>query len=468
MGAATDLTMTPSKAQLGCRPRLLLLAAFAVASLLGLTGACSGKTVGVGGPDGADTDSTDDISIDGGGGALSCTSAGASCKENEECCSGSCDEKSGVCGSSIQACGRSGDECTASLDCCGLSCLVGRCADACTSDGDSCKDDGECCGGSCADGSCTPLNLSCKTAGNTCTDNGDCCSTLCADGICALGASYCVQKGDVCRSGSDCCTGVCNSADGASVGICGDAPAGPSNCSAGAAGTVCSACNECCSRLCAPYGPSGVSICQPASGCHLTGELCRRDADCCGGDPTSDLPGAGNVTCTIEPGAELGICRNAKSCSPQGNACHFKDYTCSVSAAANKCCSGVGNSGECDLDDFGIPRCNGLGADCRAKGQDCASSSDCCDGRPCVADAAGHLECADPPGGCVAAEGSCTVNADCCDGTRCVVLVGSTSGKCSTSTTSTCAEYGQACDSQGDCCGTTPCSDGRCVNDIVK
>ncbi|HSC87679.1 MAG TPA: hypothetical protein VLC09_10430, partial [Polyangiaceae bacterium] len=317
---------------------------------LSTTGACSDDKSGVGGQDSpTDTDAggdSGDFSGDLDEGDLPlCLPAGDTCEGDSDCCSGVCDPESKQCGSSIQACHSTGDTCEAGPDCCSLSCVVGRCAEECTSDNEACTNDAECCGGKCENELCVPLNAACKTSGNTCDANTDCCSTLCQDGICALGASYCVQKGDVCRGSGDCCTGNCAIAEGEMLGTCGDAPDGPSNCSAGAAGTVCGDCNECCSRLCAPFGPSGVKICQPASGCRLTGELCRDDKDCCGGDETADLPGAGNVSCVKESGTSLGICRNAQSCSPQGNVCHFKDYTCSVSSAANKCCSGVGNSG---------------------------------------------------------------------------------------------------------------------------
>jgi hypothetical protein len=215
-----------------------------------------------------------------------------------------------------------------------------------------------------------------------------------------------------------------------------------------------------------------VKICQPASGCRLTGELCRSDLDCCGGDPDSGLPGAGNVTCAKEPGEELGICRNALSCSPQGNVCHFKDYACSVSSAANKCCGGTGNSGVCQLDTLGVPRCTGLGDECRQEGETCSSSIDCCDETPCTADSDGIFRCRAP--GCGQSGTSCTVNADCCSGTRCVQAVGSTAGVCMTETddppggtggggTEACAEYGQACDVSADCCGDVPCNGGVCI-----
>jgi hypothetical protein len=171
-----------------------------------------------------------------------------------------------------------------------------------------------------------------------------------------------------------------------------------------------------------------VFVCQPASGCHVNGDLCREDTDCCGGDPTNGLPGAGNVECQKESGAALGICRNPMSCSPQGNVCHYKDYTCGGSSSRNNCCAGVGNSGVCQLDGLGVPRCNGLGTDCRDPGETCASADDCCNGVPCVPDANGILHCGSTS--CRQTGNSCTINADCCTGNLCIRPVGSTQGTC--------------------------------------
>ena len=224
------------------------------------------------------------------------------------------------------------------------------------------------------------------------------------------------------------------------------------------------ACNESPCRLCAPYAPTGVFVCQPASGCHVNGDLCRETSDCCGTSGTG-LPGDGNVTCDKAAGAAIGICRNPQSCNPQGNVCHFKNYACSSgSSARNDCCSAVGSSGRCikdsqgvlrcnnfnpepcvglaendscslcQLDALGVPRCNGLGA-CRKSSDTCASAADCCDGLPCVPDGSGALRCYSPPDGgatCVPAAGACTINADCCPGGSCITPIGSTVGSCST------------------------------------
>jgi hypothetical protein len=187
------------------------------------------------------------------------------------------------------------------------------------------------------------------------------------------------------------------------------------------------------------------------------------------------LPGDGNVTCQIETGKAMGICRNPMGCNPQGNVCHFKDYACSISSARNDCCGAVGNSGACQLDALGVPRCNGIGDTCRKAGETCASAADCCNGVPCVPDAAGTLRCMQPSDGgptCSPQGGACTINGDCCVGTTCVKPLGSSSGTCgvyepppvkdagpaNTYDGGTCALYGQSCRSVSDCCGGIPCT----------
>ncbi|HEX2676088.1 MAG TPA: hypothetical protein VHM19_05595, partial [Polyangiales bacterium] len=377
----------------------------------------------------------------------------------------------------------------------------------CASDGDTCAKGSDCCGGVCTGNKCVALNTSCKTAGNDCASDNECCSQLCSSGHCQLGASYCTQTGDVCARDGDCCSAVCTKASGAALGICGQPPSGASNCSGDIDGTVCSACGSCCSRLCAPYAATGVYICQPASGCHVNGDLCRSDKDCCGASGTG-LPGDGHVTCEKDASGDVvGICRNPMACNPQGDVCHYKNYACSISSSRNDCCGGVGNSGVCQLDKLGVPRCNGLGDACQAAGDVCASADDCCNDAPCVPDANGDLHCYKPPTGepnCVPGGGGCTITGDCCVGSTCVTPIGSTMGTCSIppptggsggsggtgggagsggtgggagtggsgaggtggtggSGSGPCAQYGQSCKVTSDCCSGIPCTSGSCV-----
>lgn len=438
----------------------------------GATGTDGGATGTDGGATGTDAGAT--ASDSGLPPPATCGRVGDSCTSVSDCCSGLCDTTSDTCISTLQMCAAAGDACAATTDCCSLRCRPDNTceADACIPDNAECIGNTDCCSRLCISGVCSPLNLDCRTSGNECTANSECCSGLCKDDKCQIGASFCIQEGDICARPEDCCTGRCELAAGRDVGVCGPPPSGASFCNDGIEGSICAACNDCCSRLCAPFGPSGVDICQPASGCHVTGDFCREDRDCCGADGTG-LPGEGNVMCEKELGSDLGICRNPMSCSPQGNVCHFKDYVCGVSSARANCCGGLGaKGGVCELDGLGVPRCNGL-TDCIPAGDICASAADCCNDLPCVPDDTGVLHCYDPPGdtNCVPKDGPCTINADCCPGGACIRPIGSTSGSCVPTepppptdggTPSSCAEYGQICGSAADCCNSVPCTDGIC------
>jgi hypothetical protein len=397
-----------------------------------------------------------------------------------------------------------GGSCTSATECASLNCTGGVCGSACISDGQACGAGATCCSGTCNGGMCQALNNACKTGGNACTDNMECCSQLCTGGTCVLGSSYCIQQGDACVNSVDCCSGVCNVAQGAALGTCGAPASGASYCSGGVDGTICNGCGSCCSRLCAPYAPTGAYICQPANGCHINGDLCRKDSDCCGAAGTG-LPGDGNVTCEITEGQTVGICRNPLSCNPEGNICHYKNYECSISSARNDCCGATGNSGACQLDPLGVPRCHAIGK-CRNPGESCAFTADCCNNVPCIPDGKGGLACLTaPPGGpaCSPQGGRCTVSADCCPGYLCITQLGSTDGVCGIvapppptdagtpvgdSGTPVgdsgvpvtdaappppydggplpCAAYGQICTVDGDCCNGVPCTAGKCYTPI--
>ena len=391
----------------------------------------------------------DDASVDA---SNPCGVFGTACASGTTCCSGVCDN-SGSCTVNPTTCSAPGSSCSANTDCCTDSCLGGVCsANQCTADNGSCTQDGECCGDSCNNGTCTPLNANCKTAGNPCSAATDCCSQACGtNGFCS-DSSYCVQNGDACAHDDECCGGICTIGAGG-LGTCTEPMTGQTLCSTGVDGTVCNGCGDCCSRLCEVYQPTGVKICQPAEGCHVNGDLCRGDMDCCGATG-SGLPGDGNVKCIKQNATDpVGVCRNPMSCNPEGDICHYKDYnTCGNSSARNDCCGAPGNSGVCELDALGVPRCYGLGTSCQMAGQSCAFSGDCCDGAPCVPNSNGQLVCGTT---CVATSGACTNSADCCDGTSCVYEPGMTYGTCGGSTT--CAQPGQDCSDTNACCDGSTC-----------
>ncbi len=380
-----------------------------------------------------------------------CLPSGAPCSAGSDCCTGACDPASHTCMSSISQCVGAGYACTTATDCCNLSCTNGRCAEAaaCVPDNQACTSPSACCSGSCSEGTCKPLNTACKTAGNPCGGNSECCSGGCSGGKCSLAVSYCIQTGDICFRSTDCCSGSCQIAAGRSAGVCAElVTSGAGSCAKD--GTVCQDCTNCCSALCAPYARSGISICQPASGCRVTNNLCTKDSDCCGGDSTSGLPGAGNVTCTIAEGSNppLGVCRNPQGCNPQGGVCGLKSgVTVACTNAREDCCDCLPPKAQCcKPDSIGVPRCYGGSTQdcptgytgkepcCIHGGERCTFSAECCGGVPCVPGSDGILRCMFAPDGggpiCVPSGGACTTTGDCCAGMTCNIAPGSPSGIC--------------------------------------
>jgi hypothetical protein len=382
-------------------------------------------------------------------------------------------------------CLKLGSACTNSADCCSANCVNNVCDfPACTSDNQACKSSAECCSKTCVNGVCQPLNNTCKTLGNKCVQNSDCCSKLCSNGTCQP-SSFCGQAGDICATNTDCCTGNCLKQPNAMYGICAsDPPSGPANCGL-VDGVVCAgkladggtiindaglpACGgECCSRACAPWGPTGVLVCQPVSGCHVVGDLCTKDTDCCG---AAGLPGGSQkpVTCEITPPYPFGICRNPMGCKPDGDVCKLKTSSCNSSC---DCCSGNCQTKDtCKQDNVGVPRCAGP---CVDAGGACASSANCC-GKPCVPNPDGGSP---PyicwPTSCVSCGNKCTNTADCCVGTSCINGIcgpcndggagdGGTGDGGTTDSGTPCAQYGQLCNTNADCCNGVPCTNGRCV-----
>ena len=401
----------------------------------------------------------------------------------------------GGTGGTGSGCQAAGSTCAVPTDCCTLVCDNGTCGGApCTSEGQPCSTGSQCCSANCSAGACAPLNPSCRTAGNSCSTNAECCSKLCTNGSCDGRVSFCTQLGDACARDLDCCGGLCNKAAGATLGICAVAPtSGVPGCLA--AGQVCGGATtgvggvpicggECCSRSCRPYGPTGILVCQPPSGCRPTGELCQSDNDCCGapGAPGSTNVSGGqmtNVHCSKAAGAAVGRCDNGNACSPAGAICRLAITSCN---ATDRCCAGTVQTHplNCKQDLLGIPRCTAESdRDCTAgappPGTPCASSADCCN-KPCVPNPAGAPPFICGGGECVPTEGACTTTADCCVGTSCNIPPGASTGSCGpppppVSTPDggtvdagvTCAQYGQTCTQNSDCCTGVPCTNGRCI-----
>jgi hypothetical protein len=315
----------------------------------------------------------------------------------------------------------------------------------------------------CNGGTCTPLNANCKTDGNPCTANGECCGAFCNSGGTCGNGSWCVINGNSCAHDGECCGGICTIPAGGTIGTCGQPNPGATNCTAGIDGSPCNTCGDCCSALCEVYAPTGVKVCQPAEGCRVDGDTCHRTSDCCGA-PGTNLPGAGEVHCIGDSGGEvpnandtIGICRNPTGCDPEGDTCHYLNYTCGNSSKRNDCCACISSKGCCKLDPLGVPRCNAV-TTCVTTGNQCAFSSDCCNGEPCVPGPNGTLVCG---ASCVNMTGMCTSTSDCCNGLTCVFTPGQTYGTCGGMTTGCMGPLsGQSCTGNVACCPSgTPCND---------
>jgi hypothetical protein len=203
--------------------------------------------------------------------------------------------------------------------------------------------------------------------------------------------------------------------------------------------------------------------------------------DCCGGNPDSTIPGAGQAECLrVNADDEVGRCK-VGGCNPQGAICGSPDdgtAACSGSLSApngEKCCGANMLPSEvnpCSADSLLVPRCDVL-TECVPTFDDCATADDCCNGNPCVQNNDGRFVCYDSPE-CVPAGGPCTVSADCCVGSTCITLPGQATGVCGLTDppgtggsgmggnpgsggSTACSEYGQACESHADCCGDVPC-----------
>jgi hypothetical protein len=472
----------------------------------------------------------DDLSAGGGDGgdASACLSAAATCAMNSDCCSSLCDPNTHLCAASV--CQGAGGPCATAGDCCNLNCVGSTCgATQCISDGQSCSAGGAaCCSGpnACQNGTCAQLGTGCHTAGNACAANADCCSGTCdmTSKLCAAPSSisFCTQVGDVCYKDADCCTSICMIGS-TGAGTCQPLPAGAGSCLVD--GTTCTGCNsmnstnvsKCCSTYCGAYGSSGSTVCQPAGGCRIQGDLCRHDADCCGGNTGNmcPLPGDGEVKCVIfDQMRGLGTCSmpNGPSCNsasngtciPEGDVCHCQlvdsngicwdscpggqtckplPSGCSVSGVNANCCSNPGaNKMTCRVDAVGVPRCFTVGT-CVAAGMACATSADCCNGNVCIPDSTGKFVCGMAT--CVPTGGKCSATSDCCPGSGnvCIIPSGQTAGVCGNPTPppppdggttnpdmagSTCSAAGQQCSASQPCCANAGlCSGGVCVITIL-
>ncbi len=403
-------------------------------------------SIGCGSDSGADDDG-----LDGGIGQDSgdCLGTGATCTENEECCSGRCENNlclgaSGLCDGLGEPCtspgaccsGRceavpsgdmvcvvggcvgDGDACTAAIDCCSMSCVDGECSSEglCAVATEECEEDEDCCSNSCGTDNLCELVGTCLTSGELCGDDTPCCSGFCEDlgedGHRCMPVSSCRAEGDLCTAASDCCSGVCGE-----DGLC------PVMAECQTVGEPCTGFHECCSGLCADPG-TGVPVCQTISGCRPIGDICQTAGDCCSG--------------VCEEYETTGI----KRCIFEGS-CLEPGELCWEGQPAN-CCpvgGGLGNS-LCLPTVLELQRCYSEDTvdECLETGEECSFSDQCCEGF-CLPNEEGVFVC-NPS--CVPAGGVCTNNMDCCEGVC-------TDGICGDNPTD-CVPVGARCVIDEDCC----------------
>ena len=385
------------------------------------------------------TDGGGDAALPMDGAIVSCGALGQVCVNGASCCSGVCDAIKKQCIAPGNVCAPFGANCAVPTDCCSVNCVNGKCGNQCKTNGTACAQNGDCCSGNCAAGTCQPVVQGCTTLGNMCNVNGDCCSQNCQGGLCAQQGGICNALGDVCFKNSDCCSQLCTIAQGMMAGTCSVVKGGGGgNCTLD--GEPCMGCSNCCSHVCTPT-ITGGHICAPASGCKVTGDICHKDDDCCGG-PNSGLPGMGSVTCNIIQGTNppIGTCSNPNGCDPDGDVCGLAIGNNTCGNARHDCCACLPPKINCcKFDKAFVPRCyggstmqcpngyTGQAPCCIQQGNICAFSNECCNGAPCVPDQNGVLRCGSM---CQMVGQNCTADSDCCPGLPCFIPKGQLVGTC--------------------------------------
>lgn len=306
-----------------------------------------------------------------------------------------------------------------------------------------------------------------KANGETCAQDNECCSSACdpTTNTCVSGTGTCVVVGDTCQSNVECCGGKTCEADATGVKRCTE------NGFCKGSGETCAQASECCSLSCNGTCQTTGGLCTPAGG------ACTQNTACCSND-------CNGTTCVA---AGTGCSTLGEVCTQEGF-----DPTC-----CSQFCVNYGADGGSDL------RC-ARSSSCAARGEICATATDCCSGvckaggtcpsqaelgqkrfvgEPCVQDAdCSSYACASSYpggpktcqflGGCRPAEEICTDDWQCCGYLELSASRNSCQtaqpvpGACSpvgTTGVKTCAlqptdkEVGEICESGGmkvhNCCG---------------
>jgi hypothetical protein len=215
--------------------------------------------------------------------------------------------------------------------------------------------------------------------------------------------TLCASNGATCRNDSDCCSGRCESGSCLAGGTC------------LAPGLRCQTRNDCCSGRCEPNSVSGDLTC--GYYCSANGAPCASAAQCC------------SFACNN------GQC-GGPICGSIGTLCQFNGDCCAGNCAAGRCMAGAGSclpTAEACADDAGLPCCSGscvsgrcdLGSGaCRAVNTPCTASSMGNDprGQCCVPESCEFSPVEGVPlctAQCAQQGQTCNLNSDCCPGTTC-------------------------------------------------
>jgi len=163
-----------------------------------------------------------------------CRDVGAVCSGPEDCCGYTCLD--GRCQEPQWSCRLMGQQCSHAYECCTYHCndhaVCDRPPPPCREHQEPCAKDDECCSAKCSEGQCfDPYHHECKGNHEVCERDDECCGFLCRAGQC----SDCGEAETPCGRDEECCSYRCKE------GSCR---------SCGEHGSPCEGSDDCCSMFC--------------------------------------------------------------------------------------------------------------------------------------------------------------------------------------------------------------------------
>lgn len=280
----------------------------------------------------------------------------------------------------------------------------------------------------------TDSGARCARYGFVCSASAPCCDGMsCQQGVCAP-TNYCIPAGAFCTStAGGCCAGL----------SCQSNACRSSTPSCVALGAACSASNPCCGTARCTSGR-----CQD---CAPNRTDCTTDSQCCSGYCRAGFcdtrPTAGSCL-TIDTSQSIS-CRTVSDCCADSDRCIY-------TRGSERCCRAIGNTCRSTLDCCGATRCVSGRCQARSLGESCENHSDCTSGM-CANDRCSATACVPEGTDCWGA------GRGCCPGYMCF------GGLCRIDTVSgrLCKNVGASCTHSEECCFPGNCSaSGRCEDSI--